>query len=249
MLFRSPGYINTFTRGIDEIEDNGDVDPTTTDLLLLQSMLRVTYTSPRTMHWITKLLKFLVESDPRTISGDEVARLLRDYSRTKVKEAFFRDEEPTGFGIGRVVFTYLDYLLLTDRRRSAFRFGFRNSIEHFYPQHPDEQQSGATVSDEHLHLLGNLALVSVGANSKFSNSLPRAKADNFRTTIESQSQKLHLMAEITRVGEWGDVEIAAHHRAMVALLRDDLGLWRDGDLSQVARAPELQESLPEPGES
>ena len=50
------------------------------------------------------------------------------------------------------------------------------------------------VSPEHLNLLGNLALVSVGANSKFSNSLPRAKAENYRTTIEAQSPKLQVMA-------------------------------------------------------
>ena len=67
------------------------------------------------------------------------------YARGKVKEAFFIEEEPSGFSISRIVFTYLDYLLLTDRQKSEFRFSFRNSIEHFYPQHPDEQQSGACL--------------------------------------------------------------------------------------------------------
>ena len=123
-----------------------------------------------------------------------------------------------------MVFTYLDYLLLTEQQKSEFRFSFRNSIEHFYPQHPDEQQSGAVVSAQCLNLLGNLALVSVGADSKFSNSLPRAKADNFQTTIETQSPKLHMMASITRNQEWDDSHVLAHHKAMVQLLRRDLGL-------------------------
>ncbi|HJW55295.1 MAG TPA: DUF262 domain-containing protein [Burkholderiaceae bacterium] len=48
----TPGYKNTFSRDSDDVEEDGDVDPATNDLLMLQSMLRVTYTSPRTMHWI-----------------------------------------------------------------------------------------------------------------------------------------------------------------------------------------------------
>ncbi|HCU1245304.1 TPA: HNH endonuclease, partial [Klebsiella pneumoniae] len=75
-----------------------------------------------------------------------------------------------------------------------------------------------------LNLLGNLALVSVSSNSKFSNSLPRAKAENFKDTIELQSPKLKRMAEITRNTNWDDQQITAHHEAMVTLLRDDVSL-------------------------
>jgi hypothetical protein len=220
----TPGYINTFSRSGTEVEEDGDVDPTTNDLLLLQSMLRVTYTSPRTMHWITKLLKLLAESEPGAITGDELAEVLRGYARGKVKESFFAVEQPTGFVISRIVFTYLDYLLLSAQRKPEFRFSFRNSIEHFYPQHPDEQQSGALVSTDCLNLLGNLALVSVGANSKFSNSLPRAKATNYQATIETQSPKLHEMATITRQREWGDAQVLEHHQAVVSRLRADLAI-------------------------
>ena len=73
------------------------------------------------------------------------------------------------------MFTYLDYLLPTEPQKAEFRFTFRNSIEHFYPQSPDEQQVRRSGLTEHLNLLGNLALVSVGANSKFSNSLPEQR--------------------------------------------------------------------------
>ena len=187
-------------------------------------MLRVTYTSPRSMHWITKLLKFLSDTESSGIQGEQIICLLREYARDKAREAYFSGKEPTGFNVNRIVFTYLDYLLLSDRQKSEFRFSFRNSIEHFYPQHPDEQQSGPAVSADCIDLLGNLALVSVGANSKFSNSLPRAKAENFRATIELQSLKLQQMAAITRDElSWGDEQIKDHHNAMVKLLRDDVG--------------------------
>lgn len=220
----TPGYINTFSQASNDDEEDGDVDPKTNELLVLQSMLRVTYTSPRTMHWITLLLKFLTESKRDVEKESDLAGNLRDYAREKVKHAFpMGENEPRGFSINRIVFTYLDYLLWTDRQKPEFRFSFRNSIEHFYPQQPDEQQSGDEVSDECLHLLGNLALVSVGANSKFSNNLPRAKAELFKTTIEIQSPKLQMMAEITREKKkWSDEEVRAHHNAIIKRLRDDL---------------------------
>jgi hypothetical protein len=220
----TPGYRNTFSRGSDQVEEDGDVDAATRNLLTLQSMLRVTYTSPRTMHWITRLLKVLRESERDKLTESDLAAVLRDYARGKVRSAFFSGEQARGFDIQRIVFTYLDYLLWQDRPDPEFRFSFRNSIEHFYPQSPDEQQSGAKVSGGRLHLLGNLALVSVGANSKFSNNLPNAKAHSFRNTIEMQSPKLREMAEITRRQGWGDVEVDAHHAAMVERLRSDLGL-------------------------
>lgn len=221
----TPGYKNTCSRGCNDVEEDGDVDAATNDLLMLQSMLRVTYTSPRTMHWITRLLKLLQEGERNDLTESDLAAALRDYTRSKVRVAFFMDEEPRGFNINRIVFTYLDYLLWQDRRDPEFRFSFRNSIEHFYPQHPDEQQSGAEVSEDRLHRLGNLALVSVGVNSKFSNSLPSAKAYNFQGTIEKQSPKLQEMAEITRNRkEWGNKEVDEHHNAMIKRLRSDLEL-------------------------
>lgn len=48
----------------------------------------------------------------------------------------------------RIVFTYLDYLLWRDgykdeiRALEDYEFTFRNSIEHFYPQNPDEEDIG-----------------------------------------------------------------------------------------------------------
>ena len=218
---QTPGYIHVFSRADQETEEDGEADTDTRDVLLLQSMLRITYTSPRTMHWITKALQWLAVRNPAAVSSADLAQVLRGYARSKVAAAFFDGKQPQGFNIGRIVFTYLDYLLLEPRQ--DFKFQFRNSIEHFYPQHPDDSQSGASVSESKLHLLGNLALVSVSANSKFSNSLPKAKAENFKYTIETQSPKLMKMAQITREkAVWDDEQVQYHHDKMVELLRNDV---------------------------
>lgn len=222
----TPTYIHVFSASNGNLEEDGGADPHTRDVLLLQSMLRITYTSPRTMHWITKVLRWLSVKAPQDAKHADLADLLKGYARSKVKETFpfEEDQQPQGFGISRIVFSYLDYLLLSDSSKRDFKFQFRTSIEHFYPQHPDKEQSGAVVSGSSLNLLGNLALVSVSANSKFSNSLPRAKAENFKDTIELQSPKLKRMAEITRNTSWDDQQITAHHEEMVTLLRDDVSL-------------------------
>lgn len=221
-------YKNTFSDA-EDLEEDGIVDSKTNDLLILQSMLRVTYTSPRAMHWITRLLKLLVMSGSYKVADSTLAADLRNYARQKVRVAFFNGEQPQGFSINRIVFTYLDYLLIMKkdikkRERSNFRFSFRNSIEHFYPQNPVKEQlgDGVAVSPECLHLLGNLALVSVEANSKFSNNIPKIKAENYNDSIEKQSPKLGMMAEITRSkNEWGDEDVRAHHDEMVKLLDED----------------------------
>lgn len=222
----APTYIHVFSASNGNLEEDSGADPHTRDVLLLQSMLRITYTSPRTMHWITKVLRWLSVKAPQDAKHADLADLLKGYARSKVKETFpfEEDQQPQGFGISRIVFSYLDYLLLSDSSKRDFKFQFRTSIEHFYPQHPDKEQSGAAVSGSSLNLLGNLALVSVSANSKFSNSLPRAKAENFKDTIELQSPKLKRMAEIARNTSWDDQQITAHHEEMVTLLRDDVSL-------------------------
>ena len=63
----------------------------------------------------------------------------------------------------------------------------------------------------------------MGTNSKFSNNSPLAKALNYKDTIQAQSPKLQLMAQITeRHNKWNDDLLIRHHRDMVALLRQDL---------------------------
>ena len=66
-------------------------------------------TSPRTMHWITKVLRWLSVKAPRDVKHADLADLLKGYARSKVKETFSfeKDQQPQGFGISRIVFSYL----------------------------------------------------------------------------------------------------------------------------------------------
>lgn len=220
-----PSYIHVFARAAEILEEDDNADIHTRDVLLLQSMLRITYTSPRTMHWITQVLSWLYRQTPQAVSHRELVELLRRYARSKVAQSFPLDVEPLPqeFAISRIVFTYLDFLLLSEGAKRDFKFQFRTSIEHFYPQRPVETPPAKHVTDKSLHYLGNLALVSVSANSRFGNLLPLAKVETFYETIVKQSPKLELMAKIAKDGNgWGDAEVEAHHQNMLRLLRQDL---------------------------
>lgn len=211
--------------------DAAPADDSTRDVLLLQSLLRVTYTSPRTMHWITRVLKVAVTQHEMTReqAGSTIQADLRTYIREKVQPSLPGGTGPTGFNIERIVYTYLDYLLSQGAspklaRDPGFVFVFRNSVEHFFPQHADRGDhdwDAVAPDDPELNMFGNLALVSVSANSKFSNALPLAKTTKEREI--KQSKKLELMADITRAsGHWNRQSIREHDQEMTDLLRADL---------------------------
>ncbi|MBB1024802.1 MULTISPECIES: DUF262 domain-containing protein [unclassified Dietzia] len=238
----SPKYPRAFSPTGEESDDQVEVgagDPTR-DVLLLQSVLRITYTSPRNMHWITRVLRRVDPSMPRHHQGQMLADELRNYIRGKVRDSMPTDSGPFGFAIERIVYTYLDYLLVQGygpegARDTSYEFQFRNSVEHFFPQHANRDNVGWDAlagDDDRLHYFGNLALVSVSANSKFSNELPASKV--LKEGTIKQSPKLVLMAAEVKNndGLWDGHSIEKHHREMVAILSEDLAQQSGGDVDR-----------------
>lgn len=211
-------YINTFA----DVTNNNDAsDESSNNRLLktLQSCLRVTYTSPRTMHWITEVLKNNV------LTADNITTCLENYCRRKIKESDYKNQ--TGFNIERIVFTYLDYLLYKDNQVTFkdWYFQFRSSIEHFYPQNPyfddktlddqGEPWGNNPIKDN----FGNLALITVSGNSKFSNNKPIAKIGS---SIIEQSLKLIKMKEEMNGRGWTPVLCKNHEEEMFRIIENDL---------------------------
>ncbi|RRK09852.1 DUF262 domain-containing protein [Lactiplantibacillus garii] len=173
--------------------DEGDGDVKNKKIRTLQSALRITYTSPKTMHWITLILK-------KGLAGEitDILNVLETYARIKVAESNYK--LASGFQFERIVFSYLDYLLYRDGYSYGghemikpladdWQFQFRNSIEHFFPQHPTEL---IEWQDDDLNGFGNLALITVSGNSVFSNIDPVGKVSTNPTIVE-QSLKLKIM--------------------------------------------------------
>ena len=208
---RKPSYKSTLD--LTDQEEGTDNQ----QLRLLESCLRVTYTSPKTMHWIARVLTCVNKEQ----DGNLLITLLEKYCCQKIEASDYRNRR--GFSIDRIVFTYLDYLLAKDRvsEFSNFQFQFRNSIEHFFPQHPINGDNSVTV--ENRDLLGNLALITVSANSKFSNRFPIEKAEHFPNVIE-QSPKLKVMSDLVKKYDrkWDNDCVKEHHDSMLSLLETEI---------------------------
>ena len=117
-----------------------------------------------------------------------------DYSEIMSSTSRQVDENRLRYG-NPVVFALklFDYILWRDSESSKYGLQFstdRNSIEHFYPQHPIENHP--RLSDTSLHQFGNLCLVSSSDNSRFTNNMPEAKCSNFANS-DHKSIKLKLM--------------------------------------------------------
>ncbi|MDY5051568.1 MAG: DUF262 domain-containing protein [Candidatus Mucispirillum faecigallinarum] len=218
--------INTFSNKNGADDENDDENDAAQDsLIILESTLRITYTSPRNMHWITELLKYVMKNEEITVGN--LIKLLENYCVNKIKDINFESDKLHYGNIERIVFTYLDYLLYRDgyaingkeiiKKEGDYKVYFRNSVEHFYPRHPDSDNKW---SNDELNSFGNLALITPSANSKFSNLDPKAKIVNIKN-IE-QSPKLKIMAAYIKNGEnWTPDMAKEHEKEMCKILENE----------------------------
>lgn len=201
-------------------EDKNNLD--NKQLTLLESCLRITYTSPKTMHWIAKVISEVNKGK----TGKEIIKILEKYCCKKVDDSDYKNSK--GFAVERIVFTYLDYILCRDnlKKYEDFEFQFRKSIEHFFPQHPINKEY--KIKDENKDSFGNLALITVSANSKFSNMLPIHKVEQYEEVVK-QSPKLIQMKNLILDNnrKWDDECIEQHNDEMLKLLEDEIKKHND----------------------
>ena len=189
-------------------------------IIRLQACYRVSYTSPKVMHWITDAL-LLASNDDLTWRDYEKA--LEQIAKDAVKKDFLDDSKfELGVNTPHIVFNYLDYLLWLSNqdKYKDFVFEFRNSVEHWYPQTPSKDTFEHWPQDEGVNRFGNLCLIQRNVNSKFSNMSPEAKKSTFKTMIDKGSLKLRLMSEITENNTlWRNTTYKTHEEAMLDILR------------------------------
>lgn len=221
MYSDSRGQKPSYKATISSIDNSSEKEDNEGDdnkrLRLLQSCLRITYTSPKTMHWIARVIAAVNKGN----DGKDIILLLEKYCCKKVLDSQYKIQ--TGFRIDRIVFTYLDYILCRDNPNDFkdFYFQFRTSIEHFFPQHPIN--GDASVSESNRDSFGNLALITVSANSKFSNMMPIHKVEQYKDVIE-QSPKLMIMKELLDKNNrvWDDKVVEDHKVKMLDLLQKEI---------------------------
>lgn len=231
---RKAYYKNTYftVKHDDSIDDNR-----TKTNIMIQSALRVSYTSPKVMHWINKLLIWLskLERENNLVANivdfNEQAEAI---AKESISKNYFNECKTKGYELGtetpHIVFNYLDYLLWKEDKKKYedFVFEFRNSVEHWYPQNPSE---GTFKQWDNVDRFGNLCIIQRNVNAKFSNMSPEAKKSTFEKMINKGSIKLRIMRDLTNGSNgmnaseyWKECACKEHEKKMIEKLKKKCGV-------------------------
>lgn len=195
------------------------------NIILLQSMFAVTFTANRDSRWLYEILQFLF-NHIEELNQTEFASLFKDFLekmavRYAEERLFTEDKTIKKYGaIPVYAFNFVDYVLWQNREElkkdydiklfENFKFAYRRSIEHWYPQNPNGHDGESQLPAEFLHSFGNLCIITDSQNSRFGNSYPEAKLEQWEREgiFHRQSLKLQMMAKITsKKNRWDIGEI------------------------------------------
>ena len=200
--------------------DKNSFSTNNNEILMLQAMFAVTFTAYKDTKWLYMTLKYLFENAEKLNEanfGDKFYGFLETLSKVFAKERICNssaiDVQKLRYdnSVPVYAFNLTDYVLWKNREMLAsdfkkinfddFHFTYRRSIEHWYPQNPNETEGKERLSDDLLHCFGNLCLIVASQNSAFGNLNPGAKLDNWRRIFGNQSLKLQMMA--AKTDSWG----------------------------------------------
>ena len=224
---KSNYYKYTFSENDNNEEDDMGINK---KILMLLSMFHTSYPTLVYKNWLNYVLKYLFRE--KNINAEDYKNKLKNLAKERYKKIIENGEDilNEGTDIPHFIFNYLDYLLWEDDnykklnisiddnislKINNFKFTFRSSVEHYYPQNP---LSGETLKEDMLNNFGNLCLISRSKNSKLSNSLPRAKKEHYiNNDIDSIKQAIMMS-----YNNWGEEEIKKHGKEMKKLLKSQL---------------------------
>ena len=125
-----------------------------------------------------------------------------------------------GTGFKHYWFQKLEYILWKNwefEKNEMFlnyRITSKNSVEHIYPQHPENRTQHPEIEGEYLHSFGNLVLLSVAQNSEYSNKSVAVKKSMFKEKQETYDtlKSYYIFKENV---EWTIAQIEEHKNKMI----------------------------------
>ncbi|MDU7463073.1 MAG: DUF262 domain-containing HNH endonuclease family protein [Haemophilus haemolyticus] len=235
-------YKNSFsdnTENKNDDEELKDSDPTKKAVMLL-SMFHVSNTSHSYKNWLYAVLRWLFKNKDNIMhdnyvdfleklcdkfyfgnncQGKDITEIILDKVEFELNSGD-KENWDDGINVPNFVFNRLDYQLWTKYKNTypQFRFTFRSSVEHHYPQHPSEEHGLDRLEKKTLDNFGNLYLLSQSKNSCLGNLPPEAKL-TYYPNGDYDSLKQALMMEKTKeLNNWKAEEILKHGEDMWALL-------------------------------
>ena len=204
------------------------------NIILLQSMFAVTFTANRDSRWLYEVLQFLFKHIEE-LNDQEFAIRFKDFlEKMAVRYAegrLFTEENiiKTYGDIPVYAFNFVDYILWKNREElgrkyksikfDQFKFAYRRSIEHWFPQHPNSDERVEKMDDQFLHSFGNLCIITDSQNSKFGNLVPSAKYKQWEGIFDRQSLKLQIMANITEKTKWESYQIKGLEKEILPMVK------------------------------
>ena len=229
-------YKNTF--GSDSEKSNDiDADEQTKRVIMLLSMFHVSNPSRIYKNWLYAVLRWLFDNKDDIKQSDYIKFLeelcdkfyfgnncqgedITDIILGKEIDFSSNKEWNDGVFVPNFVFNRLDYQLWQKYKDKypKFRFTFRSSVEHHYPQHPSEEHGLEKLDQKTLDNLGNLYLLSQSKNSRLSNLPPNAKKSYYpKGDYDSLKQAIMMSYD-----KWTEVEIKEHGEEMLEILNQPL---------------------------
>lgn len=211
--------------------------------IMIQSMFHVSLPSQNYKHWLCGALLHLTRNE----DGSGLYEYLTNLSHAYMLDRFMQPGSdqadyydiifknggkpkktyPSNFVLPRFdthidtfFFNFLDMQLWLQGKDPDFTFTARNSVEHFYPQHPME--NFLLMDENELHSFGNLCLIGAAKNSRLSNFSPLQKTDFYqKSPVDSLKQK-RMMDICKSKGDWTATDIHAHEKEMETVLLKSL---------------------------
>ena len=204
------------------------------NIILLQSMFAVTFTANRDSRWLYESLRFLfnhIEELDQPEFGSYFKDFLEIMAVRYAEGRLFTEEDMLKkYGdIPVYAFNFVDYILWKNREELGrkykgvkfdhFKFAYRRSIEHWFPQHPNSDEKIEKMDDQFLHSFGNLCIITDSQNSKFGNLVPSAKYKQWEGIFDRQSLKLQIMANITEKTKWKSYQIKGLEKEILPMVK------------------------------
>lgn len=204
------------------------------NIILLQSMFAVTFTANRDSRWLYESLRFLF-NHIEELDQPEFGSYFKDFLeimavRFAEGRLFTEEDMIKKYGdIPVYAFNFGDYILWKNREElgrkykgikfDQFKFAYRRSIEHWFPQHPNSDERVEKMDDQFLHSFGNLCIITDSQNSKFGNLVPSAKYKQWEGIFDRQSLKLQIMASITEKTKWESDQIKGLEKEILPMVK------------------------------
>jgi len=220
------------------------------EITMLQSMFAVTFTAYKDTKWLFNALRFLFANASKLNEpnfGQIFFNFLEDLSKEFACERICDDSRKIDNEKMRYnnhvpvyAFNLMDYVLWKNQavltktfphvRFNEFKFTYRRSIEHWYPQNPNEKEGNRKMSKDLLDSFGNLCIIVASQNSEFGRLYPKAKLENWRSIFNTQSLKLQIMAHNTTAWNGWDES----HRDTITKMEADLIGWLNAYLMGIS---------------